>query len=73
MDVFMEDLVRNDALQGKPQILVIIYHVLSTRKPYYELGADSFEQQDQARLTQRSVRQLEALGYMVTLTPQEAA
>lgn len=55
------------------KILVIIYHVLSTRKPYDELGADYFEQQDQARLTQRSVRQLEALGYTVTLAPQEVA
>jgi transposase len=49
------------------RLLVIIYHVLSTRKPYHELGADYFEQRDRTRLTQRSVRQLEALGYTVTL------
>jgi transposase len=55
------------------RLLVIIYHVLSTRKPYHELGADYFEQQDRTRLTQRSVRQLEALGYTVTLACQEIA
>jgi transposase len=55
------------------RLLVIIYHVLSTRKPYHELGADYFEQRDRTRLTQRSVRQLEALGYTVTLASQESA
>lgn len=55
------------------RLLVIIYHVLSTKKPYHELGADYFEQQDRTRLTQRSVQQLEALGYTVTLASQEVA
>jgi transposase len=50
--------------------LVIIYHVLAARRPYQEVGADYFEQRDRTRLTQRSVRQLEALGYMVTLASQ---
>ena len=54
-------------------LLVIIYHVLSTKHPYSDLGADYFEQRDSARLTQRSVRQLEALGYTVTLVPKEVA
>ena len=54
-------------------LLVIIYHVLSTKQPYRDLGADYFEQRDSARLTQRSVRQLEALGYTVTLVPKEVA
>ena len=54
-------------------LLVIIYHVLSTKQPYSDLGADYFEQRDSARLTQRSVRQLEALGYKVTLVPKEVA
>jgi hypothetical protein len=54
-------------------LLVIIYHVLSTRKPYPELGADYFEQHDRTRLAQRSVRQLEALGYTVTVASQEVA
>src|SRR5260221_13111048 len=54
-------------------LLVIIYHILSTKQPYHDLGADYFEQRDSARLTQRSVRQLEALGYTVTLFPKEVA
>ena len=54
-------------------LLVSIYHVLSTKHPYSDLGADYFEQRDSARLTQRSVRQLEALGYTVTLVPKEVA
>ena len=54
-------------------LLVIIYQILSTKQPYSDLGADYFEQRDSARLTQRSVRQLEALGYAVTLVPKEVA
>jgi transposase len=54
-------------------LLVIIYHVLFTKQPYSDLGADYFEQRDSARLTQRSVRQLEALGYTVTLLPKKVA
>jgi transposase len=54
-------------------LLVIIYHVLSTKQPYSDLGADDFERRDSTRLTQRSVRQLEALGYTVTLVPKEVA
>src|SRR5258707_11115748 len=54
-------------------LLVIIYQILSTKQPYSDLGADYFEQRDSARLTQRSVRQLEALGYTVTLVPKEVA
>ena len=53
-------------------VLVIIYHVLHTRKPYHDLGADSFQKQDANRVAQRSLRQLEALGYEVTLTPKVA-
>jgi transposase len=55
------------------RLLLIIYHGLSPRKPSHELGADYFEPQGRARLTQRSVRQLEALGYTVTLASQEVA
>ncbi len=53
-------------------VLVIIYHVLRTGEPYRDLGADYFQKQDAKRLAQRSLRQLEALGYEVTLTPKVA-
>jgi transposase len=54
-------------------VLVIIYHVLSTKKPYSDLGADYFDKLDTTRITRRSVQRLEALGYQVTLTPKEVA
>lgn len=53
------------------KLLVIIYHVLSTKKPYEELGADYFDQLDKARIERRSVQRLEQLGYSVTLLPKE--
>jgi hypothetical protein len=36
---------------------------------YRELGADYFERRDRDRTTRRHVKQLEALGYTVTLQP----
>lgn len=53
-------------------VLVIIYHVLRTGEPYSDLGADYFQKQDAKRLAQHALRQLEALGYEVTLTPKVA-
>lgn len=60
------------AMATAHSVLVIIYHVVRTRKPYSDLGADYFQKQDAQRLTQRSLHQLEALGYEVTLTPKVA-
>ena len=49
-------------------ILVIIWHVLTTGKPYDELGEDYFtRRQDPERETRRLVARLEALGHAVTL------
>jgi hypothetical protein len=50
-------------------LLVIIYHVLKTKQPYHELGADYFDKLDQAYLERHHVRRLEQLGYSVTLAP----
>jgi transposase len=51
-------------------ILVSAYHVLAEGRPYEELGGDYFlRREDQARITQRLVRQLERLGQGVTLEP----
>jgi transposase len=50
-------------------LLVIIYHVLKTKQPYHELGADYFDKLDQAYLERHHVRRLEQLGYTVTLAP----
>lgn len=54
-------------------LLVIIYHVLRTKKPYAELGSDYFDKLDMTRLQQHHIRHLEQLGFTVTLTPKEAA
>jgi hypothetical protein len=44
--------------------------VLAEGRPYEELGGDYFlRRDDQERLTQRLVRQLERLGQRVTLEP----
>lgn len=59
------------ALERK--LLVIIYHVLRTKKPSSELGPDYFDQRQKTRLEQHHIHRLEQLGYTVTLTPKEAA
>jgi transposase len=67
--------------RGKPKALValahrllrVIYHVLRTKTPYHELGADYLERQDADRLQRQYVRRLEHLGFVVTLTAPDAA
>jgi transposase len=59
-------------------ILVIIYHILTERKPYHELGGTSFDQREREQVERRLVRRLERLGYRVSLqsadpSPQLAA
>jgi transposase len=59
------------ALEGK--VLVIIYHVVLTKKPSSELGHDYFDQIQKTHLERHHIHRLEQLGYTVTLTPKEAA
>jgi len=54
-------------------VLVIISHLLRTKKPYTDLGADYFDQLDKQRIERHHIRRLEQLGYTVTLTPKEVA
>lgn len=53
-------------------ILVVVYHVLNSRKPYHELGADYFDRLNPERLTRHLVKRLESLGHRVTLEPLES-
>jgi transposase len=54
-------------------ILLIVWHVLATGKPYDELGADYFTRRlDPERETRRLIARLEALGHTVTLEPAAA-
>lgn len=55
------------------KLLVMIYHVLRTKKPYTELGPDYFDRLEADRLQRHHIRRLEQLGYTVTLTPKEVA
>lgn len=48
-------------------ILVIVYHLLKRRKPYFELGADYFDQLKKEAVVNRAVKKLESLGYKVSL------
>lgn len=53
------------------QILEIAYYIMRDGTTYQELGPDYFARRDRDRTVRRSVRQLEALGYRVTI--EEAA
>ncbi len=53
---------------GHP-VLVMIYHILTRREPYRELGVTYFDERDRHRVEQRLVRRLERLGYIVNLQP----
>lgn len=55
------------------QLLKVIYHILKTGRPYYELGSDYYQPVKSQRLARRLTRRLERLGYTVTLSPAPAA
>jgi transposase len=52
-------------------ILVIVYHILTRREPYRDLGPVYFDQLERHRVEHRLVRRLERLGYTVSLQPAE--
>lgn len=49
------------------QILEIAYYIMRDGVSYHELGGDYFDRRDAERTVRRHLRQLEALGYRVTL------
>ena len=57
-------------------ILVIIYHILSRKEAYQDLGANYVDERDRQAVQRRLVHRLEQLGYQVTVqsapTPTEA-
>jgi transposase len=54
-------------------MLVIIWHVLATTKPYHDLGTGYFtNRSDPEKETRRLIAKLEALGHNVTLQPAAA-
>jgi transposase len=55
-------------------ILIVVYHLLAKPEAVYtELGADYFTKRNPEQQQRRAVRQLETLGFTVTLTPVPAA
>lgn len=48
-------------------ILVIIYHILTKREPYRDLGENYFDERNRQSVERRLVRRLERLGYQVNL------
>lgn len=50
-------------------LLIIIYHVLSKKEVYHDLGCNYYDEQARQVVQRRLVRRLEALGYQVHLDP----
>jgi transposase len=50
------------------QILVLVYHVLSTDRPYTDLGPNFYDKRDQQRSADHLARRLRALGFDLVLT-----
>ena len=50
---------------------MIIYHVLRTKQPYHDLGADYFDHTRAAQLKCYLVKRLENLGLQVTVQNRE--
>jgi transposase len=51
------------------RIVIAIYHMLSKREPYHDLGATYHDERSQQRLIQQLQRRVEALGYTVAIVP----
>lgn len=54
------------------KILIAAYHILSSGKPYQDLGADYLDKRSKHRTKQHLVRQLEQMGFEVALTAKPA-
>jgi transposase len=54
-------------------ILVVAYHMLTRHQPYHDLGADYYLRRDEQAHARRLVRQLQRLGYDVTLNREDPA
>jgi len=54
-------------------MLVAIYHMLSNKQAYRDLGADFFQRRDRQRLKESLTRRLENLGFEVEIRPRMAA
>lgn len=53
-------------------LLVVVYHLLTKREMYKELGSDHYEKQKNENRKQNAINSLKKLGYEITLIPQVA-
>ena len=49
------------------QILILVFHILSTGQPYRDLGPTFYDRRDQRRAVERYTKRLAALGFVVDL------
>jgi len=53
-------------------ILVICYHILKKRQPYYDLGANYFDKRKSTSVLTNAVKRIEALGFKVIVEEKTA-
>jgi hypothetical protein len=63
---------KNAVVATGHHLLVIAYHILAKDMTYQELGADYFDRRHRDRAIRRRIKQLEQLGYKVTLEESAA-
>lgn len=51
------------------RMLIAVYHMLTKREAYHDLGATYLDERNKANVVKRTVRRLEQLGYQVTIEP----
>ncbi len=55
------------------EILIIVYYLMTRSREYQDLGLTYLEERNREALQKQAIRQLQKLGYEVTLTSQGAA
>jgi len=53
------------------QILIVVYHVLSTSKPYEDHGMDFYDRRNKDKMIARYTKRLAQLGFTVQLTKKD--
>jgi transposase len=53
------------------QILIVVYHVLSTSKPYEDHGMDFYDRRNKDKMIARYTKRLVQLGFNVQLTKKD--
>jgi transposase len=53
------------------RMLIAVYHMLTKREAYHDLGATYLDERNKTNVVKRSVRRLEQLGYQVTIEPTQ--